>query len=95
MVKLAYEKDILQMISLEINGKVEAVDVGITYGNWYHVVAGASNNQEINNLGKLITISSIKNAITKKYKFVDFLASSGYWKTHWKFDKEILLKFLN
>ena len=93
MVKLAYKKKALQMISVEIKGRTEAVDVGILCGAGYHVVTGSSNNQKIPNIGKLITILSIKNAISKKAQFVDFLASSGYWKNMWNFNKEMLLKF--
>ena len=94
MIKLAYKNNLLQMLSLEINGKVEAVDVGVLFGKWYHVATGSSNNQKIPNLGKMMTILSIKNAILKKSRYVDFLSSSGYWKSQWNFDKEMLFKFV-
>ncbi len=94
MIELAQKNGILQMISVEINGKVEGIDVGILFGQWYHVVTGSSNNQKIPNLGKLMTVLSIKNAIAKKSRYVDFLASSGYWKDRWNFDKAMLLKFV-
>lgn len=94
MIALANKKGMLQMISVEVNGKVEAVDVGILFGRWYHVITGSSNNQKIPNIGKLITVLDIKNAISKKARFVDFLASSGYWKNQWNFEKEMLFKFL-
>lgn len=93
MIKLAHRRKMLQMISMEINGKVEAVDVGILLGKWYHVVTGSSNNQKIPNIGKFITTLSIRNAILNRARYVDFLASSGYWKNLWGFDKEMLLKF--
>ena len=95
MVALAHKKGILEMVSVEINRKIEAIDVGIVFGRWYHVVTGSSNNQKIPNLGKLMTILNIKNAINKKCRYVDFLASSGYWKNQWNFDKEMLFKFVN
>lgn len=94
LVNLAYKEGILQMISVEINGKTEAVDVGIVYGDWYNAVIGGANNQKIPNLGKLMTILDIKNAIETKSRFVDFFATSGYWKSMWNFDKEMLLKFV-
>ena len=94
MIMLANKKGMLQMVSVEINGKTEAVDVGIMSGKWYHVITGSSNNQKISNIGKLMTVLDIQNAIEKKAKFVDFLASSGYWKSHWNFDKEMLFKFV-
>lgn len=94
MVALANKMGILQMISVEVNGKTEGIDVGIAFNDWYHVVVGSSNNQKIPNLGKVMTILSIKNAIANKSKFVDFLASSGYWKSQWNFDKEMMFKFI-
>ena len=94
MITLANKKSMLQMVSVEINGRTEAVDVGVLSGKWYHVITGSSNNQKIPNLGKLITTLDIKNAISKKAKFVDFLASSGYWKSQWDFEREMMLKFV-
>lgn len=93
VVKLANKGGKLEMISVEINDKIEAVDVGVVFGEWYNLIVGCSNNQKIPNLGKLITILSIKNAISKKARYVDFLASSAYWKSQWNFDKEMLFKF--
>lgn len=94
MVKLAHKRNILQMISVEINGKTEAVDIGIIFGKWYHVITGSSNNKKIPNLGKLMTILNIQNATTKKCRYVDFLASSAYWKNQWNFESEMLYKFI-
>ena len=94
MMNLARKKGFLQMLSIEVKGKVEAVDVGILFGKWYHVITGSSNNQKIPNIGKLMTILDIKNAINKKARYVDFLASAGYWKSQWNFDREMLFKFL-
>ncbi len=94
MIKLANKKGILEMMSLEINGRIEAVDIGIIFKEWYYAIIGGANNQKIPNLGKLMTMLDIKNAITKKAKYVDFFATSGYWKNIWNFDKEMLLKFI-
>lgn len=94
MVNLALKRGILDMTSLEINGRIEAVDVGIFYNEWYYAVIGGANNQKIPNLGKLITIIDIKNAIAKKARFVDFAATSGHWKEMWNLDREMLLKFV-
>lgn len=94
MINLAYKRGILQMLSLEINGKTEAVDVGILFGKWYHVITGSSNNQKIPNIGKLMTVIDMNNAVSKKARFVDFLASSGYWKNQWNFEREMLSKFV-
>jgi hypothetical protein len=70
------------------------VDIGIVFGKWYHVITGSSNNQKIPNIGKLLTVLDIKNSIEKKCTYIDFLASSGYWKSMWNFEREMLLKFI-
>lgn len=94
MACLANKKGILDMTSLEINGKTEAVDIGIVYGQWYHAIIGGANSRKIPGIGKLMTILDIKNAIAKKTDFVDFAATSGHWKEMWNFDMEMLLKFV-
>ena len=94
MTDLADKKGILDMTSLEISGRTEAVDIGIAYGQWYHAIIGGSNNQKIPGLGKLMTMLDIKNAIAKKARFVDFAATSGHWKEMWNLDREMLLKFV-
>ncbi|TSC68650.1 MAG: putative cellulose biosynthesis protein CelD [Parcubacteria group bacterium Gr01-1014_66] len=94
MVELAHKKGILEMISIEINGRIEGVDAAVIFGNWYHTLIGGVNNQRVPNLGKLMNVLDIKNAIAKKAGFVDFFATSGYWKELWGFDKEMLFKFL-
>ena len=94
MAALADKKGILDITSLEISSRTEAVDVGIVYGQWYHAIIGGSNNQKIPGLGKLMTMLDIKNAIAKKAGFVDFAATSGHWKEMWNLDREMLLKFV-
>ena len=94
MVKLAHKKGILKMISVEINGNVEAVDAAVLFGEWYHTLIGGVNTQRVPNLGKLMIVLDIKNAIAKKARFVDFFATSGYWKELWDFEKLMLFKFL-
>ena len=94
MLMLANKKGMLEMISVEVNRKVEAVDIGVLFGKWYHVITGSSNNEKISNIGKLMTFLDIKNAISKKARYVDFLASSGYWKNQWNFQSEMLFKFM-
>lgn len=94
MIGEANKKKILEMMSLEVSGKIEAVDIGIAFGDWYYAIIGGSNNQKIPNLGKLMTALDIQNAISKKARFVDFFATSGHWKNMWNFNKEMLLKFM-
>ncbi|HLG24671.1 MAG TPA: GNAT family N-acetyltransferase [Candidatus Nanoarchaeia archaeon] len=95
LVATAKKKRALQMVSVRVKGKVEAVDLGIMTDGWYSTIIGGANSQKIPNIGKLMTMLDIKNAIRRKAKYVDFLATSGYWKSIWNFDKEMLLKFSN
>ncbi len=94
LIKLLGEKGILDMISVGINNKVEAVDIGAVFNGRYYALIGSSNYQRIPNLGKLMTILDIKSAIAKKARFIEFGATSDHWKNMWEFDKDMLLKFM-
>ena len=89
----ARTKNCLEMISVEIDGKVEAVDFGILHNKCYSAIIGGTNSQKIPNLGKLMLILDIKNAIAKNADFVDFFATTGNWKNSWNLESEMLLKF--
>ena len=93
-IKLAHKKGILDMISVEINNKVEAVDICVIFKGRYYALMGASNYQKIPNLGKLMTTLDIKGAIAKKARFIEFGATADHWKNRWGFDKDMLLKFV-
>lgn len=93
-IKLAHKKGILDMISVEIDNKVEAVDIGVIFKDRYYALFGSSNHQKIPNIGKLMTILDIKSAIAKKARFIEFGATADHWKNMWDFDKEMLLKFV-
>lgn len=93
-IKLALKKGILDMISVEIGNKVEAVDVCTFFNGRYYALFGSSNYQKIPNLGKLMTVLDIKSAIAKKAKFIEFGATADHWKRRWEFDKDMLLKFV-
>ena len=94
VISVADKKGILRMISLEINGRVEAVDVGILFGEYYYALIGSANNKVIPNLGKLMAVLDIKDAIENKAKFVDFGATASNWKDKWNLQKDMLLKFV-
>ena len=93
LAEIAKKKHALEMLSLEINGQVEAVDIGILHREWYYALIGGANNLRYPNIGKLMTALDIKNAIKKKSRFIDFFATSGHWKNMWNLEKQILLKF--
>jgi len=94
LVKLAKKRGILDMISVEINKKVEAVDIGAFFNGRYYSLIGSSNYQKIPNIGKLMTMLDIRSAIAKKADFIEFGATADHWKNMWNFQKDMLLKFV-
>ena len=94
LIRLANKSGILDMISVEIGNKVEAVDIGAVFKGRYYALIGSSNYQRIPNIGKLMTILDIKSAIAKKARFIEFGATADHWKNMWSFDKDMLLKFV-
>lgn len=93
LAKLALKKGCLDMISLEINGKVEAVDICVYLNGTYSSLIGSSNYQKIPNIGKLMTMLDIRYAMEKKAKIIEFGATADHWKEMWRFKKDMLLKF--
>jgi len=83
---LAYKK-MLHTISIEINKKIEGVELAALYKDIYYVLNGASN-MKIKNLGKLLIMNHIKNAIKLKAKEIDFLSGKGGWKELWNCEEE-------
>jgi len=94
LIRLADKNGILDMISVEVGNKVEAVDVGAVFRGRYYSLIGSSNYQKIPNIGKLMTVLDIKRAIEKKAGFIEFGATADHWKKMWEFDKDMLLKFV-
>lgn len=82
----------LDMISIRISGKVEAVGLGVFYNQVYYVL-GSGRNVEIRNLGKLMVAEQIKSAIANKCSHVDFLSTEANWKELWNLDSEQLYEF--
>ena len=82
----------LDMISIKIGNKAEAVGLGVFYNNVYYVL-GSGRNVEIKNLGKLMVAEQIKSAIANKCSEVDFLSTEANWKELWNLDSEQMYKF--
>lgn len=93
LAKLALKRGCLDMISLEINGKIEAVDICVFLNGTYYSLIGSSNYQKIANLGKLMTVLDITHAMEKEANIIEFGATSDHWKEMWRFKKDMLLKF--
>ncbi len=82
----------LDMISIKIGCKAEAVGLGVFYNNVYYVL-GSGRNVEIKNLGKLMLAEQIRSAIANKCSEVDFLSTEANWKELWNLDSEQMYKF--
>lgn len=92
LISSALRMGALDMISIKIGSKVEAVGLGVFYNNVYYVL-GSGRNVEIKNLGKLMVAEQIKSAIANKCSEVDFLSTEANWKELWNLDSEQMYKF--
>lgn len=92
LIKIAAKKKILDLISVKIDSKAEAVGLGIAYNGIYSVL-GSGRNIKIKNLGKVLVAEQIKSAIAHKCREIDFLATESSWKELWNFESEQMYEF--
>ncbi len=92
LIHSALRMGALDMISIKISSKAEAVGLGVFYNKVYYVL-GSGRNAEIKNLGKLMVAEQIKSAIANKCSEVDFLSTEANWKELWNLDSEQMYKF--
>ena len=93
LVETAQKMQILHIISVQFNGKTEAVGLGIIYNKVYYVI-GSGRNIEIKNLGKLLIFEQIKSALGHNCDEIDFLSTEAGWKELWNFDSEQMYEFV-
>lgn len=79
----------LHVISVIVDGRVEGVEIAALYDGTYYVLNGGCN-PEIKNLGKLLIVEHIKNAILLKADVIDFLSGDAGWKKLWNCEEEVL-----
>jgi len=94
LINLAKNKNMLNLVSILIDGKVEASEIAVIYNDVYYVLGGGAN-LKIKNLGKYLNLAHIKQAIEKKIPIVDFMTSDSGWKRLWKLDEEQLYNYVN
>lgn len=92
IVETAEKMDILDIISIKIDNKTEAVGLGVFYNKCYYVL-GSGRNVEIKNLGKLLITEQIKSAIMHKCGEADFLSAESNWKELWNLDSEQMYEY--
>lgn len=88
-----HRKGWLRMVSLEINGRIVAVDIGALYRGTYTVFLGGAD-LELPGIAKAINMYHIDFAFKKRLSKVDFLCGDFHWKKLWHLDPEPLYKFL-
>jgi len=94
LINTANEKNILDLLSIQINNKTEAVGLGVYYNKIYYVL-GTGRNPRIKNLGKLLITEQIKSAISHNCSKVDFMSTEANWKELWNLDSEQMYEFEN
>ncbi|MFA6145947.1 MAG: GNAT family N-acetyltransferase [Patescibacteria group bacterium] len=82
LVLWAKNKGLLHMIVIKKSDQIYGAQFAILYKGAYTVVMGGSDSS-IKNLGKLLTVGHIKNAINLGVKEMDFMAG-GEWKKLWQ-----------
>lgn len=82
----------LNLVSVMINDQVQAVELAVIYNHCYYVLCGG-HNLEIENIGKLLIIEHIKNALNKNISKLDFLSTDSGWKKLWHLETETLFEF--
>lgn len=80
-------KGMLHSLAVSINGKVEGVEFGALHNGVYYLLNGG-NNEEIDNLGKLMIFEHIKNSIRLNASKIDFMAGDSGWKELWNSEKQ-------
>ena len=88
-----HREGLLRMVSLEIDGKTVAVDLGALYQGTYTVFLGGAS-PEFPGIAKAMNMYHIEFACNERVSKVDFLCGDFYWKKLWHLDPEPLYKFV-
>lgn len=92
LAKTAALQQRLNLISLEIEGKTGAVELGVEYNRCYYVLGGG-RDLEIENIGKLMVREQIKRAMAKGLEKIDFLSTDSGWKSQWHLETKDYLRY--
>jgi hypothetical protein len=94
IVTFLHKSGYLKMISLELDGKTVAVDIGALYKGVYTVFLGGVFSC-IPGLAKVMNMYHIDYALNNRVLKLDFLCGDFNWKKLWHLDQEPLFKFLS
>ena len=87
-----YRENMLRMISIEIEGRIAAVDIGAVYSGTYTVFLGGTD-RDFPGIAKLMNMYHINYAFTEKMDKIDFLCGDFHWKKLWHLEPEQLYIF--
>ena len=84
----------LRMISLEVDGKTAAIDMGALFNGTYTVFLGGTH-QDFRGIAKAINMNHIQFAFENRIPKIDFLCGDFHWKKIWHLDPEPLFAYLS
>lgn len=79
LLKWLSDNKLLRIVTVEIGGKVAAVDIASQYGSEYVVLCGGTN-PEFPGIAKLINFHHIEWACQNRMEKIDFLCGDFGWK---------------
>lgn len=94
LMQVAFNQGKLNMISLFINKKVEAVEIAVIHNNCYYVLCGG-HNLKIENIGKKMIVEHLNSALRKNITKIDFLSTNSGWKKLWHLETEPQFEYKN
>jgi hypothetical protein len=94
VVALLQQKGWLRLVSLEIGGRIAAVDLGAVFDGTYAVFLGGTH-PDFKGVAKVMNMQHIEFALEQGLSRVDFLCGDFYWKKLWHLDPQPLYKFIS
>jgi hypothetical protein len=83
----------LHMVSLDIEGRTAAVDLGALHNDIYTVFLGGTHPSYLG-VAKVMNMNHIRFACGQRLTKVDFLCGDFHWKKLWHLDPEPLYKYV-
>jgi hypothetical protein len=84
----------LRMVTLEIDGRKAAIDLGAVCSGGYTVLLGGTNPDFLG-AAKVINMHHIEYAFGERMTKIDFLCGDFHWKRMWHLDAEPLYKYVS
>lgn len=94
LTQTAFKQNRLNMISLLVKKKVEAVEIAVIYNDCYYVLCGG-HNLKIENIGKKMIVEHLNSALKRNITKLDFLSTDSGWKKLWHLQTKPLFEFRN